>query len=143
MYTNEAEMVKLFGMREMVEISNQSDASQTDINSERVTAAIKWAESVIDSYLCQRYTLPLPENQIPVCLSSYAADMARYKLDRETKFREAVLGDYQEALSWLKEVAAGKLGLGINTVQEETSPSPTVEFSATESVFSQEALSGF
>jgi len=96
----------------MIELSNLSNPAAQVVDEARVASTINWADRLIDTYLAQRYSLPFPEDEIPYVLSACSADLARYKLDRECKFREGVRDDYEDQIRWLRDVAAGRVSLG-------------------------------
>lgn len=82
----------------------------TVLAEERAEAAIQDAADTIDSFVSQRYTLPLP----PVrALKRINADIAFYLILARRGFQEGtaddvVVRDYEEALKWLRLVAEGK-----------------------------------
>lgn len=83
----------------------------TSSAQERAQAAIQDAADIIDSFVGQRYTLPLP----PVrALKRINADIAFYLILARRGFQEGtaddvVVRDYEEALRWLRLVAEGKV----------------------------------
>ena len=82
--------------------------------------ALADADELINSYLGERYTLPLPE--VPRMVVSVACDIARHRLHKEG-LHEEVRKRYEDALRWLKDVAAGRSGLGLPEGSEPVSRS--------------------
>ncbi|ADD28716.1 DUF1320 domain-containing protein [Meiothermus ruber] len=82
----------------------------TTLVEARAQAALQDAADIIDSFVGQRYTLPLP----PVrALKRVNADIAFYLILARRGFQEGtaddvVVRDYEEALKWLRLVAEGK-----------------------------------
>jgi phage gp36-like protein len=108
-----------------------------------VDAACDYAAQEIDCYLALRYALPIAS--VPMVLTNKAADIARYQLEHNDP-REDVRKRYEDAIVWLKFVAAGKIGLGLNPIGEEVesdSPTYSVEALHPEPIFTDVALSGY
>jgi phage gp36-like protein len=61
--------------------------------------------------LSTRYTLPL--SPVPDVLEKLACDIARYQLLENTE-KEIVKERYDNAIRFLKDVAAGKVTLGVD-----------------------------
>jgi phage gp36-like protein len=76
------------------------------------------ADGQIDSYLVQ-YTLPLAT--VPPVLNAYSLDIVRYRL-WDDKAPEEVRSRYEDALRWLRDVAKGLAGLGLDADDGETGP---------------------
>ena len=117
-----------------------SDAS--DLSSIGDTElAIAYAEEEANSYVGVLYSLPLAT--VPLVLKNKVADIARYQLDQFAA-REDVRQRYEDAISWLKGVAAGKISLGIDSDGDQVdSPSLDVHYTSNEQIFSDVAMGGF
>ena len=141
-YTTPDDMAKLFGAEEMLHLSNLYDADATTVDNDRVTAAIAWAQDIIDSYIGGRYSLPL--TTVPLVIGSAAADLARYQLDSLCP-REDVRQRYDDRIKWLSQVCQGKLKLNLDEneeVAEEVSLGD-VSVCAPEEVFGEVGLTGY
>lgn len=78
------------------------------------------ASAEIDSYVGQRHRLPLP--QVPAVLVRVCGDVAMYLLSREgTSLTEDKRKRYEDAVAYLRRVAAGEISLGLPTPPEEES----------------------
>lgn len=82
--------------------------------AQRLDRACDDANAEVDSYLLQRYELPL--SSIPPVLAARALDVARYRLFlrrgiREQTADEAIERAYKVAIAWLRDVAAGRAAL--------------------------------
>ncbi|GEM81866.1 phage protein Gp36 family protein [Meiothermus hypogaeus] len=109
-YLNTAEL-KTRKREEAMRYALDPEASTwTALAEERAQAALQDAADIIDSFVGQRYTLPLP----PVrALKRINADIAFYLILARRGFQEGtaddvVVRDYEEALKWLRLVAEGK-----------------------------------
>lgn len=142
-YTDQAKLVELFGEEEILALTNLHKPNAITIDATRLTAAIAWSDNLIDSYLGGRYSLPLPS--VPLVLSGYAADIARYQLDSLSP-RDDVRRRYDDALKWLGAVCQGKVTLGLDDEGSEADTAievGNVAISQPAQVFSDQALSSF
>ena len=147
-YVTQANLVDRFGESELVQLTDTVNRPASTIDAAKVTAAIRDASALIDSYIVAR--TPLPLNTIPPVLTRVAGDIARYDLHGSRADGDhPVTMRYRDALSWLKDVAKG-------TVQLETSdasasggpdgdPEPSQGGAKHEGprVFTDESLRGF
>jgi len=79
-------------------------------NFDRGADALARAAAEIDSYLCRQYALPLP--RVPAVLKAVACDIAHYRLN--TAPPEDLVTRYDKAVRWLRDVADGRVGLGLD-----------------------------
>lgn len=85
---------------------------ETMLPAGAVAQALTDADSTINGYCLGRYTVPL--SPAPSNLVTIACQIARYQIlgnaadDRARK-------DYEDAMAWLKDVAAGKVSLPVAT----------------------------
>lgn len=81
--------------------------------------ALADASALIDSYLSQRYTLPLPA--VPEALKRACVDVALYQVVREgTQAADDYRLRYEDAIAWLRDLAAGKAALDLPAPQQAT-----------------------
>lgn len=96
-----------------------------DLALERVQLVMLDAQRRIESYLRERYSLPLSAEQIDGSdLSRIQTTLARYFL-MENEPSETVLKRYQDAIAWLRDVSVGKASLGESDVTVSTDSSGT------------------
>ena len=81
-----------------------------------INDAMRVVAQLIDGYLRPRYSLPLAS--IPAYLSDVETKLVRYRLHRHLTRGAAqqhpVIRDYDDAMKMLRDIAAGKLSLGID-----------------------------
>lgn len=112
------------------------------VNLGRVSEAITKADGTIDSYLAERYAVPL--NPCPVIIKSASEDLAIYNL--YTRTQDVVPESRQKAndnaVKLLEKIAAGKLSLGVADPPEETNTGG-ISVTAPEPIFPDSELDKF
>lgn len=87
------------------------DGGDADATDARLAQALTDASAEIDGYLRRQVALPLADP--PHTLNVYCRDLAMWRLYRNLGHDADRLKALREgALSWLRDVAAGKVGLG-------------------------------
>lgn len=112
-YASQQDLIDRFGEEQLIELTDR--AGDDAIDATVVTRALTDADSVINSYLAQRYSVPLTE--VPQVLTIRACDIARYFLHEEHA-PEAVQRRYEAAIRWLRDAAVGKASIG----DDDTAP---------------------
>lgn len=105
-YANQDDMEKRFGVAEMVQLTDKELSGA--FNADVFAQAQLDGDAEIDAYLRPQYVLPLVT--VPGNLVRLACDIYRYYLlgDYVTDF---VQKRYEQAVSFLKQVQAGKIDL--------------------------------
>jgi len=138
-YAVKQNLIDRFGQTELAQLTDRVDGETID--DAVLSRALDDADAIINSYLQTRYTLPLAS--VPPRIVEVACDIARYKLF-EDRVTDIVRQRYSDALAWLKDVAAGKAGLGLDAAGVETeSDSGTVDYDSSDRVFSRDALAEY
>ncbi|MGB0218347.1 MAG: gp436 family protein [Sinimarinibacterium flocculans] len=106
-YASQDDLVARFSEQELIQLTDRDNEGAID--TDVVDRALADADELINSYLSQRYPLPLPST--PAVLTSRASDIARFRLYDDAPTEE-VRKRYEEAIAWLRDVVAGKAGLG-------------------------------
>ena len=138
-YATLQDMLDRFGETELAQLSDRTGTG-TAIDQMVVDAKLADADGEIDAYLAQRYTLPLAS--VPPVLKRIATDLARYHLydDRAT---EQVTKRYTDAIAFLKDVAKGLAGIGVDPGGTAPAASTAPEFTANDPVFNRDTLKDF
>lgn len=118
-YASISDLIARCGEAELVEISARADAETTEIVDEVIEPGLVDADATINSYIAARHALPLAE--VPAVLVRHGVSIARYYL-WAAGASEKVRQDYEDALAFLKDVAAGRATLGIAAPQEDQTP---------------------
>lgn len=118
----------------MIELTNLHSPDETTINVDAFNAAVVDAEAEINSYVGVVAALPLAS--VPLVLGGKAADVTRYYLDTLDP-RDDVRQRYEDAIEWLKLLAAGKVDLGLSGGGEEPIESGLLRVSTTKPIYSR------
>ena len=93
------------------------------MNTNQVERSLEDAAEEIDMYLSSRYTLPLPS--VPRSLRGMTVDLALYKLSIMTERRVKDMRiRYEDAVSRLKDIRSGKMGLGFENAGDRDDGTP-------------------
>lgn len=114
-YITLQQMIDRFGETEMIELTNLHNPDGIAINVANFDAAAVDAEAEINSYVGVVAQLPLAT--VPLVLGGKAADVVRYYLDTIDP-RADVRQRYEDAIAWLKLLAAGEVDIGLNANDE-------------------------
>jgi phage gp36-like protein len=140
-YAQGSDMIARFGMVRLIELTDTGQVRTGNINTATLYQALADADAEINGFLQSRYTLPLAT--VPQVLNVLACDIALYRLMKERPIL-AVTERYNAARAWLRDVAKGLFGLGLdgaNNVVPEGDDGPTV--TANRRVFDRRRLRGF
>jgi phage gp36-like protein len=114
----------------------------------RILEDIRKALAEVNSYVAQRYALPLPET--PDVLRDKAMDVVRYKLFSRRGIRpgtadETIRTNYEDAVKWLRDLAVGRTSLTFSTggAGPTASSEAVARITADERVFSRKKMEGF
>ena len=84
------------------------------VDSAAVTRAIEAATGEMNSYIGQRYDLPL--SVTPPWAKQICVDITLYRLSRSAdRLTNELRRRYEDAIAFLKNVGAGRAGLGVAT----------------------------
>ncbi|MBI4796863.1 MAG: DUF1320 domain-containing protein [Deltaproteobacteria bacterium] len=136
-YCTQDDLLGLISEAELAQLT----AEAGDVpDSAVVDAVIAKADAEIDGYLAQRYVLPIAA--VPALVKSLSEDMAVYHLySRRGIMAEARRQKYRDAVTFLKDVAAGRAQITDLTGAELPSEQGTVtEISSADRVFSRETM---
>ncbi len=115
-YATQDDLVPLrMTLADLVELTDDTEsddeAGAGEVNTATIDAALTEASARVDSYCRQRYTTPLQPSDT---IKGITLDITQYLLftrRRTTKPNETVGQRYDQAIAFLKDVAAGKASL--------------------------------
>lgn len=138
-YAARADMESRFKLEELIQLT---DRARTGVLNESVlNQALSDAQAVIDGYLRTAGVLPLAN--VPPELVRVCCDLARFFLhgDRVTP---VVQQRRDEAMSWLRDVAAGRASLVLDAAGNVAQPvAGGVQYVSAGRVFSGSNLDGY
>lgn len=144
-YATQQDVIDRVGVKELIAITDRADPPTYMVDAVSVDRSLADASAEIDSYLAARYVLPMTE--IPVVLKRLAVEMAVYQLLslRPMGDIEDTRRRYDDALAFLKQVASGKVSLGIsaNSLPATNTPNVSVIMQAKSRVFTRDTLKDF
>lgn len=138
-YATLTDLIERAGEAEIRQIADRDRDGTPD--PEVVEAALTDADNAIDGYVFARYSRPLAST--PPVLKTWAVSIARYILHRNGA-PDHVAQDYKDAISSLKDVAAGRYALPV--AADETAPVSQVGqvlSSHPDQVFTPQRLAGW
>lgn len=103
-YATQTDLEDAYGADEMLQLADRDRDGVADAGF--IDAALNRADSLIDGYLAGRYALPVAP--VPPVLTATACDLARYWLYDDAA-PDRVRQAFEDAIAWLKDVAAGKV----------------------------------
>ncbi|HSH71545.1 MAG TPA: DUF1320 domain-containing protein [Methylophilaceae bacterium] len=131
-YASQQNMIDRFGEREVIALTDRNNDGAIDVAA--LTRGLEAADSEINTYLLDRYSLPLAST--PLVLADKACDITRYLLcGAETVATEDIRDRYKDAIKFLEKVQMGKASLGLNAAQAITQPNDQILTSTRPRVF--------
>jgi phage gp36-like protein len=138
-YCVQADILEQIPETELIQLTDDGDLGAVDESI--VTRAIADADSEIDGYCGNRYTVPFVET--PDMVRKLSVDIAIYNLySRRQGAPENRQKRYDDAVSFLRRVSDGKASVPGATGTDE-SASDRVSLSGPDRVFSRDNLEGF
>ena len=140
-YSTQVDLLNQVTETELIQLTD--DAGSGAIDAVKVTRAIADADALIDSYAIGKYDLPLV---ITDRVRALSVNLAIYELEkRRRRIREDTRQAYEDAMAFLKDVAAGKASLAgqVGGVATQQGTSQDVKVPDDKGVFSDENLEDF
>ncbi len=104
-YATQQSLIDRYGEAELIALTDKATPPTGAIVATVVDRALADADAIIDSYAAARYLTPMTPT--PAVVVGVACVIARYKL-HEDHATELIRRDYETALTWLRDVAAGR-----------------------------------
>lgn len=123
-YASQADIVDLYGEDLLVRLTDTTRSGEVDPTV--VDRGLQSADDIINSYVSERYTLPLPT--VPGVLRECAIDIAVYKIALSTSKKTPEMRvRYEDAMALLERIGAGKAGLGLTPGEGTGADGTTVD----------------
>ncbi|WP_264047489.1 gp436 family protein [Methylobacterium flocculans] len=141
-YAQKSDLIERFGETELVQLTDRTNKPASVINDVTVARALGDATSMIDGYVSKVYALPLAS--VPEHLVKLTADVARYYLHGKAADKDSpVTRAYSEAVTWLKDVALGRVKLDDGGVTPPAAEGSAGRVTGSRPVFTRDSLRGF
>jgi len=144
-YATQADLVPLrLTQKDLTELTDDDNAGT--VNAAIVTAALEEASGRVESYCRNRYVTPLQQSDDVKALTLDIAVYLLFSRRRETTIGETVQTRFDQAISFLKDIASAKASLDQPTgsVQPQTSlGGPEISNKDRNLRFSDKQLQGF
>jgi phage gp36-like protein len=109
-YATQADLVPLrMTVKDLTELTD--DDNSGEINAEIVTAALEEASGRVESYCRMRYVTPLQKSDDVKALTLDITVYLLFSRRRETAIGETVQQRFDQAIAFLKDIAASKASL--------------------------------
>lgn len=139
MYATQDDMVKTFGERECVSLTDENMTG--NINAGVMDNALQRASAEIDGYLVGRYALPFADGAR--ILTGRCCDIARYHLATTYKItKQEIQARYDDAIRFLEKVAEGKISLGRSDNGQVIKSSSQMKFGSSQRQFGRDSTRG-
>ena len=138
MYATLADLIARAGQSEIDQLADRDGANGPD--ADVIEEALADASSLIDGYVATKY--PLPLTQTPPLLKTWATSIAIYLLHRFGA-PDHIRTDYEDALSGLEDVAAGRVTLPVAGTPQAAPTTGTHAGYAPPPVFTPDKLRGW
>ncbi len=109
-YVSISDLVTAYSERAVIDLTDHDDPPTGAVVEAVALGAIDRACAEVDSYLGQRYTVPLA-GDVPVAVADAALTIAWYRLHPDAADDKALRIRYEDAVRWLRDVAAGRAAL--------------------------------
>ena len=131
-YCTQDDLERRIGAADLAALADYDGDGVAD--AEVVAAAIGDACSLIDSYLSVRFAVPV--SPVPDVLRTRAVDLAVYFLRlRRDSATEDSRRQQEDALAWLRQVAAGEVNLAVEPAPTEGDAAPGVLYQGQRRLF--------
>lgn len=130
-YCSKQKMIDVFGEEELIQLTDRTAAGEIDDTV--LTAAIDYASAEIDGYVGSRYQALATT---PTMIELVCCNIARYQLYANQP-TDHVRQRYEDGISYLKQVAAGKVGLGSDASGNQPAPAKSAHMNSGGRVFSR------
>jgi len=141
-YSTKPDILNQIDEAKLIQLTD--DERMGAVNDSRVARAIADADEEIDGYVGSRHPVPLAP--VPAIIRKFSVDIAIYNLYRRRDQVPETRGKaYENAISFLKQVALGKISLGASDPEGNPPASDAPELASDNPVrtFTRDSMSGF
>lgn len=135
-YCTEQDLIDRYGETELIQLTDHDNLG--GIDGDVLNRAIADADGEIDGYLSGRFSAPI--SPIPKTLVRIACDIARYYL-YDDQAPDHITKRYDDAVKFLKGVAAGQISIGVDEVGAKPTSQNTATMESGGNVFNRKDTS--
>ena len=140
-YITQTDLTEQLSESQLIQLTD--DDKLGIVNTDRVSRAIASADAEINGFVATKYTVPIAA-PIPALIKGWAVGITVYSLwRRRQRVPEDVRKAYEDVIARLRDVASGKLTLGIDPPPAESSQAAVGAVYGPTRVFTRDTLEGF
>ena len=130
------------GERTLIELTDRAQPPLRAVNAVVVAKALGDADALIEPFLAARYAVPLAT--VPKLVNLIACDIALHNL-YGNRANEGVKAAYEEAMKLLRDIAAGRVTLGLDAlnIPATTNGGGSAQSFSSGRTFNADTLAGF
>lgn len=119
LYAAQSDLLNRVTKQELMQLTDDSRPPQ-QVNTAIVTAALTTASAIVDSYCRSRYAIPLQPSADAVAVTADLALFEIYSRRPATRMPDNVATKRNNAIAFLKDIAAGKASLDQQTASPQS-----------------------
>lgn len=139
-YATLDQLKKRYGEQMLVLLTDRGEVATGAIDTDVVDRALADTDGAINSFLVNRYTLPLAETPDP--LPDIAQSIAIWKLHRHAP-DDKIKDEYKDAMAMLDRLSKGLIKLDAAGIEPPTVSSTGVKITDREAPFTAENMKGY
>lgn len=140
-YASTSDLKSVIPERDLAALTDFEGAAEMPVD-QRLQAALVDATAEIDGYIAKQVRLPLADP--PHVLTVICRDLAVWRLYRNLGHdAERIKALRADALSWLRDVAAGRVALGDDDTPAQPTSGGVAMTEGPDRVFTRDSLRGF
>lgn len=136
-YATRQDLIDRIGEQVLIQLTDRADPPARLIDETVLAQALGDAEAEVNAYLAGKFPLPLAN--VPLVLTRITTDLVRYLLHGANVTPE-IRDRYRDAITFLRDVAAGRATLGLDETETKVSASDGPAVQADDRIFSKDTL---
>ena len=141
MYATQQDLERHSSEQAIIDLTDRAVPGTGSANADIVNQALGGASSTIDGYLRGRYSVPLASP--PAEIRDACVKLTFKELHVNGAYPEAVRQDYDDTISWLKDVSRGVVVLSIDAAPAATKDSEGAQYSGADRLFTRDTMKSF
>lgn len=145
MYCTADDILTTMSREDLITLTNSDATTARDIDVEYLNKIIADSEKIIDGYIASRYSLPfttVPPLINKICKELTFCNLHTFGNYSDTDKASVIKKRYDEAITMLKDIAAGIMLLGANA-QTQSGVEGSANFSSRTRIYTDDFLTKF